>query len=172
MTRTTGVGGRERTIRLAGRAVLAAATLAALCLSGCFMLKERFAADEPISREHVGNIVRGATGRREILAWFGPPTAVARRGTTMVYPPPGPVRQGWREVRSDTFFELFSPERRWRGTEIVYYYDASRVEANGFVLIPLIGGGYYQKTILVERLWLLIDESTGIVEDYAFRGPE
>ena len=67
---------------------------------------------------------------------------------------------------------IFSTARALRDTEIVYYYDASRIEANGFVFVPLVGGGYYLKRILVERLWLLVDENTGVVEDYAFRGAE
>ena len=151
---------------------ITAAVLAGLCLGGCVMVRERFQADEPLPRERIREIVRGATTRREILERFGPPAAVARRGRTMVFPPPGPAKRGRQDVGSETFLELFSTARALREAEIVYYYDASRVEANGFVFVPLIGGGYYLNRILVERLWLLIDENTGVVEDYVFRGAE
>ena len=90
----------------------------------------------------------------------------------MVLAPPGPAPRGEQRVPSDTFLELFFARGALRPTEIVYYYDASRIEANGFVFVPLIGGGYYVKQVLSERLWLLLDESTGVVEDYVVRGPE
>lgn len=148
-------------------AVLAA--LAALCLCGCFVARENIAADEGLPGEQIRGIRRGATTRQEILERFGPPAAVARRGTTMVYPPPGSAGQGRADVQSDTFFELFSIGRTLRGTEIVYYYDSSRRLATGVLIIPIIGGGYHSAEIAVDRLWLLVDEESGLVEDYVFR---
>ncbi len=147
-----------------------AVALAALCLCGCFVARENVLADEALPGEHIRGIRRGATTRQEILDRFGPPVAVARRGTTMVHPPAGPAKRGRVEVPSDAFFELFSTGRALRDTEIVYYYDSSRLKATGFLLIPLVGGGFHNSETVVQRLWLLIDDGTGIVEDYVFRG--
>ncbi len=151
---------------------MAAAGLAALCLCGCFVTRERFQADEPLRGERIDGIRRGATTRQEILERFGPPAAVARRGTTMAYPPPGPAKRGRADVQSDAFFELFSTGRALRDAEIVYYYDSSRVKATGVLIIPVVGGGQYSHEVVVDRLWLLIDEGTGLVEDYVFRGAD
>lgn len=158
-----------------GLAVLhaaAAVAVAALCLSGCFVVRENVLADEALPGGHVRGIRRGTTTRQEILERFGPPTAIARRGPTMAFPPPGPAKRGRTDVPSATFFELFSPGRTLRDSEIVYYYDSSRLKATGFLVIPLIGVGYHTTETVVERLWLLVDDSKGIVEDYVFRGAE
>ena len=88
----------------------------------------------------------------------------------MVYPPPGSAKRERVEVPSEAFFELFSTGRALRDTEVVYYYDSSRLKATGVLVIPVIGGGYHTSETVVERLWLLIDDRTGIVEDYVYRG--
>lgn len=150
--------------------LIAVAALAALCMCGCFVARENVLADEALPGEHIRRIRRGATTRQEILERFGPPVAVARPGTTMVHPPAGPVKRGRADVPSETFFELFSTGRSLRGTEIVYYYDSSRLKATGVLIVPLVGGGFHNSETVVERLWLLIDDGTGIVEDYVFRG--
>lgn len=147
----------------------AAAALAAFCLCGCFVARENIPADERLPGEHIRGIRRGATTRQEILERFGPPVAVARRGTTMVYPPPGSAKRGRADVQSDAFLELFATGRALRDSEVVYYYDSSRLEATGVLIVPLVGGGYHSAEMVVERLWLLIDGETGVVEDYVFR---
>ena len=151
---------------------MAVAALAALCLCGCFVARENIAADEGLPGERIRGIRRGETTRQEILERFGPPVAVARRGTTMVYPPPGSARRGRSDVQSDAFLELFSTGRPLRDSDIVYYYDSARLKATGVLIIPLIGGGYHSREMVVERLWLLIDGNTGAVEDYVFRGAD
>ncbi len=152
--------------------LLAVAALAALCLCGCFVARENVLADEALPGDHIRGIRRGATTRQEILERFGPPVAVARRGATMVYPPPGSAKRGRADVPSETFFELFSAGRALRDTDIVYYYDSSRLEATGVLIIPLVGGGFHNSEMVVQRLWLLIDDATGTVEDYVFRGAD
>ncbi len=146
------------------------AALAALCLGGCFVAREKVLADEALPGEHIRGIRRGTTTKQEILERFGPPVAIARRGTTMVYPPAGSAKRGRAEVPSEVFLELFSVGRSLRDADIVYYYDASRLEATGVLVAPLIGGGYHSREVVVERLWLLIDENTGLVEDCVYRG--
>ncbi len=154
----------------AGRSVIALlSTLFALVLGGCFVVRERVLLDEALPVEHIREIRRGITTKREILERLGPPAAVARRGTTMVFPR-GPALHGRADVPSAVFLELFSPARALQDTDIVYYYDASRRNGTGVLVVPLIGGGYFSTETVVERLWVLIDEGTGTVEDYVFRG--
>src|SRR5512143_1610047 len=105
----------------AGLSLVAVAAVAAFCLSGCFVARENVLADEALPGEHIRGIRRGATTRQEILERFGPPVAVARRGTATVYPPPGAARRERAEVPSEAFFELFSAGRAVRDTEIIYY---------------------------------------------------
>ncbi|MGE5284962.1 MAG: hypothetical protein ACM3OG_08335 [Actinomycetota bacterium] len=157
----------QRACRSAG--LLAAGALAALCLCGCFMTRELHVADEPLPRDRIREIRRGVTTRQEILERFGPPVAVARHGSTMVYPPPGRTKQGRVEVPSDAFFELFSTGHAPMDSEIVYFYDASRFEATGILVIPI---GSYSTRVAVERLWLFIDERKGIVQEYVLRGAD
>jgi hypothetical protein len=158
--------------RITGLARCAGVAALLFLLPGCFVFGERHQVDEPLPHDAIQGIRRGVTTRQEVLERFGPPTAVARRGATMVYPPPGPGKRGRMDVQADTFLELFSVNRPLRDEEVTYYYDSSRIKAIGFLIIPVIGGGYNSKRVAVERLWLLIDGSTGIVEDYVFRGED
>lgn len=148
------------------------AVLGVLCLGGCFVARERVLADEALPGEHIRGIRRGATTKQEILERFGPPAAIARRGTTMAYPSPGSGKRGHVDIPSDAWLELCSTGRTLRDIEIVYYYDASRLKATGVLVIPLVGGGYHSMEMVVERLWLLVDDRAGVVEDYVFRGAE
>ena len=148
------------------------AVLGALCLAGCFVARERVLADEALPGEHIRGIRRGVTTKQEILERFGPPAAIARRGTTMAYPLPGSGKRGRIDIPSDAWLELFSTGRTLHDTDIVYYYDASRLKATGVLIIPLVGGGYHSMEMVVERLWVLVDDRAGVVEDYVFRGAE
>lgn len=153
-----------------GRLVAAAALTLLWLGSGCFVIKQRLPADEPLPAARIGAIRAGATTRREILEWFGPPTGIARRGAVMVYPAPGVAMRGRVDIRSDAVFELFSAGRTPRASDIVYYYDSACVKGLGILFIPIVGGGGYTREVAVERLWILIDENTGLVEGHVFRG--
>lgn len=150
----------------------AAFPLVVLFLNGCFFMGGRFQMDEPLKAEQIEGIRRGESTKETILALFGPPTAIARRGKTMVFPPPGAGKRQSAPVESRLFFELFSAEQPLRAGHIVYYYDSARLKAGGFLLVPVIGGGFHSERVLVDRLWLLVDDTTGIVQNYIFRRAE
>lgn len=150
----------------------AVCVLTVLLLNGCFFMGERFQMDEPLKIEQIEGIRRGESTKEIILASFGPPTAIARQGKKMAFPPPGDSKREGGAVESRVFFELFSPERTLEADHIVYYYDSVRLKAGGFLFIPIIGVGFHSKRVMVDRLWLLVDDTTGILEDYVFRRAE
>lgn len=109
--------------------------------------------DTPLEEDSVKEIKPWATTKEEILDLFGPPTAIARKGKVMTFPPPGYLKAGFVEVDSETFFVPFSLKFKNTDGHIVYYYYH-----------PTVWGSE-------SRLWLYINETNGIVEDYIFRGP-
>lgn len=136
---------------------------------GC-LFGGRYLADEPIGKKQVERVRPGQTSIREVLTWLGPPAAIARSGKTVIFPPPSMGKNGSLEMRSDVFFELFSSGRELRKEEVVYYYDASRQSSLGVIVILIvINFGGQTERAKVERLWLLVDERSGIIEDYVYR---
>ncbi len=136
--------------------------------AGCGMLMERHRADEPLELKQTAAIRTGLTTKKDVLAWFGPPLAVARKGATIVIPPPRSTRDGWQEVSSDTFFELFPPRAAALDDPVIYYYDSYRERGMGFQIFFNALGGITIRS-QVNRLWVLIDNKTGVVADYVFR---
>jgi len=147
----------------------ALSSLLILLLGGCFAMRDRRAFDEPILSDRVAAIRPGVTTRWEVLEAFGPPRAVARPGTTMTFPPPGGWRPGGEAVPSEAFLDLFAAKRPLRPSEVVFYYEASVRKETGFLVFPLVGGGVVTKEAVVDRLFLLVDEGTGRVEDVILR---
>jgi hypothetical protein len=136
---------------------------------GC-LIGGRYLADEPIGKERVERVRPGQTSIRDVLTWLGPPAAIARSGKTIIFPPPSMGKRGYLEMRSDVFFELFSSGRELRKEEVVYYYDSSRKSSLGaLVILIVINIGGQTDRMKVERLWLLVDEQSGIIEDYVYR---
>jgi hypothetical protein len=120
--------------------------------------------------ERAQKIQPGRTTVREVLKWLGPPAAIAQKGKTVVFPAPSIGRTDSLEMQSDGFFELFSSDRSLREHEVVYYFDASRESSFGVIgILIIVNFGGQTDRAKVERLWLLVDESTGIVEDYLYR---
>jgi hypothetical protein len=149
-----------------------AVVLILLCLSGGCFFGSRYQADEPIGKGRVERIRPGQTSIREVLTWLGPPVAIARSGKNVIFPP-SLGKSGSLEMRSDVFLELFSSRRELREEEIVYYYDASCQSSLGaFVILIVINIGGQTDRVKVERLWLLVDERAGVVEDYVYRAAD
>lgn len=141
-----------------------------LCLSGCVVIGGERLADEPIGKKWVEMIRPGQTHIREIMTRLGSPVAIARQRQTMVFPPPGMGKRGYLEIQPDAFFELFSSNRILREEEVVYYYQSSRKTDSGlFMFFIVINGGGVVERINAERLWLLVNERTGLIEDFVYR---
>ncbi len=140
-----------------------------ICMSGCMVSGVEYIIDEPLNEAQIKEIQRAETTKQEILKWFGPPVAIARQGTTMKIPPPGPTKKGYEEVLSETFFELFSAKHEIIEGHIIYYYYYREIKGS-FAAIGLLGTS--KKRLVVSKLWILINDKTGIVEDYLLRTSE
>lgn len=157
--------------RTANAAACLAAALLVVSLNGCFVFGKQHQLTEPLPLGSIAEIIRpGVTTKQDLLERFGPPVAIARQGTTMVYPPPRPGKMGGIEVDASAFFALFSGGREPGKRDIVYYYESSRVTGLGVVVFPIIGGGYISTRVAVKRLWVLLDDGTGIVKEYTVQG--
>lgn len=138
-----------------------------ICPTGCGVMRERNLVDEPLERAQVTEIRPGTTTKRDILEWFGPPLVAAKKGATMVFSTSRAPRRGKQELSSDVFFELFSSRHENMEHSIVYYYDSYAETGRGMTCF-----GYWGSMTIrsrVNRLWVLIDDKTGVVTDYVFR---
>ena len=91
--------------------------------------------------------------------------AIARDGKTAYIP----FWEGMpsREVDSDVLFEMFRENNKLTSQHIVYYYDNTALSGNTFIMF--IGVGSVGQCLDYHRLWVLISEATGIVDDYVYR---
>jgi hypothetical protein len=140
-----------------------------ICMSGCMVTGVEYTVDEPLNEARIEGIQRAETTKQEILTWFGPPVAIARQGTTTKIPPPDLSKKGYEEVSSETFFELFSAKHEITEDHIIYYYYYREVKGS-FAAIGLVGNS--KQRLVVSKLWILINDTTGIVEDYLLRTSE
>ena len=140
-----------------------------ICMSACVVGKSKHIVGRPFNEAQINGIQQAETTKQEILKWFGPPVAIARQGETMTFPPPGPTKEGYKEVRSETFFELFSAKHAIIESHIIYYYYYPEIKGTFVESLP---GGSSKKRLVVSKLWILINNKTGIVEDHLFRKEE
>jgi len=134
--------------------------------SGCGVVGTRYRIESPLQASEVKKISPGKTTRREVLDLFGPPAAIARRGQEIVtVPVPGIRKESSQQVQADTFFALFSAYAPNDSHVIYYYWRAEMRETHGVILGAM---GTLGK-LSVDKLWVLIDERTGVVVDYVFR---
>lgn len=128
---------------------------------GCFAWGARISGS--ISEKQVQGINHGQTTRQQILDWFGEPNAVARQDGGFLHKPVGPHVNS-EEFSSEVFFKLFSETHRTGPQYIIYYYQhVPGGTATGVWLNPIEG------EVVIEKLWVLIDQETGNVEDHVFR---
>ena len=135
-------------------------------LSGCFLISANYKMGDTIDQESTKNIHPGKTVKQEILQWFGPPIAVARKGELVKIPRLGANRTGWDEIQSDTFFELFSSKQPLTENHIVYYYHSAEDKSTAGMFVVYAHG---EGKLSVNKLWILIDDKTGLVADFLFR---
>ncbi len=139
-------------------------------LSACAVISGKYVIEEPFTEEQVKQIRNNQTTRADILAWFGPPVSMARQGTVMKVAPPGFGKRGSRDQPSEEFFGLFGKKHELTKDHIVYYYQGSSLHWAEIVIynadIPTTPG------MRVRKLWVLINEKTGIVEDSLLRQVE
>jgi hypothetical protein len=121
-----------------------------------------------IRTERVKSIIPGKTTKNDLLDMFGAPASVSGRDETLtlssaaIMGKPFSNRFSYR-LRADTFFALFPHADEYRR---VYYFFHAVSYTYPVWYILYFGENGKTKT---DRLWVLVDEHTGVVEDYAFK---
>ena len=139
-------------------------------MTGCITLFKYSGTEIKASR--VAKIKPGETLKREALEWFGAPITISAPGEIIVIPKVSTPDKEYRVprratiVKSDTFFDLFSPETEITQYHRVYhFYFSESKELMYFLMLAT----YDQIDTKFDKLWLLVNEKTGIVEKYFFR---
>ena len=144
--------------------------LSLLCLSGCITFYKYTGTE--IKKARVAQIQPGETLKKEALEWFGAPITISARGEALVIPTASVPDKEYRLPRravvvgSDTFFDLFSPEAEFTEYHRVYYFYFSESKE---LMAYLILASYDEIDTKFDKLWLLVNEKTGIVEKYFFK---
>ena len=142
-----------------------------LCMLPSCLTLFKYSGTE-IKPSRVAKIQPGKTLKKEALEWFGAPMTISGRDEMVTIPQASVPDKEYRVprrptiVESDTFFELFSPEIEVTKYHRVYYfYFSESRELMYFLMVAM----YDQIDTKFDKLWLLVDERTGIVDDYFFR---
>ena len=140
--------------------------LMVMLVSGCVVMGHDAEVGESLRDKDLKKIQLGQTTKQEILEMFGPPLAIARKGKILKLPRAGERKAGSEEIQSEIFFELFSTKYTLNPEHIIYYYFSTEVSGvGGFFLFV----GKTSAELNVDKLWILINEKTAVVEDYIFR---
>ena len=142
-----------------------------LCfMPGCLTLF-KYSGTE-IEEARVAQLQPGKTHKRDALEWFGVPIAISARGEIVMIPKVSVPDKEYRVprrltiVESNTFFDLFASEHEFTKYHRVYYFHF--VESRNLTYYFILAT-YDEIDTRFDKLWLLIDERTGIVEDYFFK---
>ncbi len=142
---------------MSGPEVLICAVLATVLAGagGCVTA----AAKAPFRTDRIERLRDDDTTRTQVLDWFGPPLAIARRGgsTTMPVPPTG------EPGSSDAVLGFFSSRGGPTDGSTVYYY-----EYRNHRVPPTYGVWLDKAEVLtsVGRLWILLEQPRCIVADF------
>lgn len=147
-----------------------AGSLVAFCVGGC-LPSLSLKTGRPLPEVRVREIVPGTTTKAELFERLGPPTAVMARGEVAVVAAPAtwaaPLRNGSISAfDSGTVYELFGAGGAADDSNRIYYFRhvISR-KMTYFMIFAVHESGDTRS----DRLWALVNERTGIVEDYAFQ---
>jgi hypothetical protein len=152
------------------------AALALLALSGCPYPAVPHRTGPALEAAEVARVQPGRTTKRELFALLGPPMAIAATGEVVAVESPvamvgdgglcQPRLGGVYRITSDAWLEPFAARRPLRDDHRVYYWYSWR--AGGWSWYLLLGL-YASCDNGLRELWVLIDETTGTVEDVAVR---
>jgi hypothetical protein len=127
--------------------------------------------DRTLRKEVIKNIVPGETTRMNILEWFGPPAILAEKEGVVLLPTLDPNTGKMKQVDSIVFFKYFLERHAISDQHAVYYYFNEGEDING-VSIPigntLLSLPLSSTDLQISELWVLVDRTTGQVEDYVF----
>ena len=146
-----------------------------LALSLCFMpgclTLYKYSGTE-INAARVAQIQPGITLKRDTLEWFGAPIVIAARDEIVTIPKVSIPDKEYRVprkptvVESNTFFDLFASENTFTEYHRVYYFHfAESRELTYYLMLAT----YDEIVTKFDKLWLLVNEKTGVVESYFFK---
>jgi hypothetical protein len=121
-------------------------------LTGCFFYASATNKEQPsFTKAGVKKIGPGKTTKEDILKWFGPPLAMARKGDEDKFMAPGTVRE-------DTFPEAFAAKHTLTENDIIYYYrnvetTTAGLAVAGYTGYTFVGGQKPRST--TAKLWVL-----------------
>lgn len=121
-----------------------------------------------IRTERVKSIVPGRSTKGELLDMFGAPEAIASQDETITLSSTAimgkPISSRFvYSLGADTFFALFPPADEYH--RVYYFFHAVSYKYPVWYVL-YFGENGKTKT---DRLWVLVNEKTGLVEDYAFK---
>lgn len=121
--------------------------------------------------DQVAKIERNRTTKRQIFEWFGAPLSIARKAAA--------ANQDGVAAADD--FSLFASQPISTDSTIYHYRNvrSTSSETGGGVLLPvpleprggIVGTLARSASGEVEQLWILLDERTGLVQDFVVKGP-
>jgi len=148
------------------------ATVVVMCVAaGCIPFPATMTGPS-LPQETIAKIQPGKTTKAEVLEWLGPPITIGAKGEIVAVLRPtewikhNVLLGGSRDTEVATWFELFAPKRETSDYHRVYYYY--RAVTTRFD-VPFPGMFVFDDTTIHDQLWILMNEETGIVEDYVLR---
>ena len=150
---------------------LLGALMLVFVLASCYLPSPSFSTGRYISRTELGRIEPGLTTKQQLLDAFGPPMGIATRGEDLYLQRPVqwmggvPLRWGIDIQSGGAMFEFFAlREGLGPGHRVYYFYSSSGRQRAIFLLVYINERSWVE----MDRLWVLVNEETGIVEDYQY----
>lgn len=140
------------------------------CVWGC-VPSIPFTTGDPIPEGQLSAVTPGRTTKQDLLELLGLPAAIVGQHEIAAIPSPltwkgEPFTASEYRFQSDTFFELFTPENTINEYHRIYYFEHVVSSQTGyFFLIALYESG----STTADRFWALVNERTGVVEEYVFK---
>lgn len=154
-------------LRRAGR--LALVVLAVSTAQGCVYFPP-FHSGAPVPQARVAALRPGTTTKYELLESFGMPLSIARKGETLLiargmdHAAGGVTPAHFEYLSADAFFEPFA-DRATGAQHRVYYYSHTISSKHAVVITAYLKESVTRRS---EDLWVLVNEQTGLVEDFLF----
>ncbi len=150
-----------------------AAVSIGLLYGGCAVMPHSYTAGEPISEKTVERIQPGKTTKGEIIQWFGLPQSIEKpiveKEAAVEREEKVATGGAWLVGGGTTFqpsFELFSSKHKITKDHRIYVYTFTKTKGGTFVILFF---GSTDSHSLSDKLLILVNEKTEIVEDYIFR---
>jgi len=113
-------------------------------------------------------IQRGISTKNDILSLLGPPRAILKKEDLQnvdIFS----TKDDWFMVQAIEKFKPFSHVEKFTEKEMIYYYTSTKVQTLPTYFYWIERG---EKNAFVTHLWVLINETSGIVTDFSFRKEE